>query len=219
MALDTAGGIKTAIDDFLSRQGDFNDAYKSEYFLALAHARIHYGSDDPRFPSEPLRVRAMEASADVIVNAQAVALPPGYLAMRRIYLDTSPVGKLDFFPPMDFWAKYVSSEGGQPSAFTIEGENLVFGPVPNGTYTAKVLFWKAFTLPAANADSNWIMQNVPGLYLYGALVEAACVIQDDEQIARYGPMFAGALGGLIKADKRDRYSGAPLQMRNDSGNP
>lgn len=219
MALDTVGGLKTAIEDFLSRQGDFTAAYKSEYFLTLAHARIHYGSDDPRFPSEALRVRAMEATADVTVDAQAVALPAGYLAMRRIYLDLSPVGKLDFFPPMDFWAKHVSSEGGQPSAFTIEGENLVFGPVPDGTYTAKVLYWKAFPFPATDTASNWLMANVPGLYLYGALVEAACVIQDDEQLARYGPMYAGALNGLVRADRRDRFSGAPLQMRNDSGNP
>jgi len=45
------------------------------------------------------------------------------------------------------------------------------------------------------------------------------VIQDDEQLAKYGPLFAGAIGGLIKSDKRDRFSGAPLVMRNDSGNP
>ncbi len=70
-----------------------------------------------------------------------------------------------------------------------------------------------------DADTNWLMVNVPGLYLYGSLIEAACIIQDDEQLARYGPMYAGALAGLIKSDKRDRFSGAPLQMRNDSGNP
>lgn len=217
--LDTVAGIKTAIDDFLSRQGDLTDAYKVEYFLTLAHARIHYGSDDPRFPSEPLRIRAMEATADMVVDAQAVPLPTRYLAMRRVYLDTSPVGKLEFLPPMDFWAKYVSSEGGQPLAYTIEGENIVFGPVPDGGYTAKMLYWQAFTPPTADPHTNWLMTNAPGAYLYGALVEACCVIQDDEQLAKYGPMFAGVIGGLIRSDKRDRFSGAPLVMRNDSGNP
>jgi hypothetical protein len=219
VALDTLGGLKTAIDDFLSRQGDFPASYKTEYFVALAHARIHYGSDDPRFPSDPVRIRAMEASADVITSAQAMPLPARYMGMRRAYLNLSPVGKLDFFPPMDFWAKYVSSQNSQPKAYTIEGENIVFGPVPDSAYTAKVLYWKALAAPVADADSNWIMVNVPGAYLYGSLLEAACVIQDDEQIQRYGPMFAGAIGGLIKSDKRDRFSGAPLQMRNDSGNP
>jgi hypothetical protein len=32
-------------------------------------------------------------------------------------------------------------------------------------------------------------------------------------------MYAGAAAGLVKSDKRDRFSGAPLVMRNDSGNP
>ena len=219
MALSTLGGLKTAIDDFLSRQGDFPDSYKVEYFVTLAHARIHYGSDDPRFPSDPLRIRAMEAAADVLTTSQSMPLPTGYLAMRRVYLDTSPVGRLDFLPPMDFWAKYVSSSNAPPLAYTIEGENIVFGPVPDGEYTAKCLYWRAFDAPADDADTNWIMANVPGLYLYGALLEAACVIQDDEQIARYGPMYAGAAAGLAKSDKRDRFSGAPLVMRNDSGNP
>jgi len=219
MALDTVGGIKTAIDDFLSRQGDFTPAYKTEYFITLAHGRIHYGSDDPRFPSEPVRIRCMETTADVLTTAQAVALPTGYLAMRRVYLDGAPVRPLNFLPPMDFWAKYVGSSNGQPSAYTIEGSNIVFGPSPDSTYTAKVLYWKALTLPAADADTNWIMQNVPGVYLYGSLLEAALVIQDDEQLAKFGPLFAGAVGGLIKSDKRDRFSGAPLVMRNDSGNP
>jgi len=219
MTLSTLGGIKTAIDDFLSRQGDFTDAYKSEYFVTLAHARIHYGSDDPRFPSDPIRVRAMEASADVLTTAQTAALPTGYLGMRRVYLDLSPVGPLQYLPPMDFWAKYVSSHNAQPSSYTIEGENIVFGPIPDSEYTAKVLYWRAFDLPAADADTNWLMEHVPGLYLYGALIEAACVIQDDEQIAKYGPMYAGAAAGLIKSDKRDRFGGAPLVMRNDSGNP
>jgi hypothetical protein len=217
--LTTLGGLKTAIDDFISRQGDFTAAYKTEYFVTLAHARIHYGSDDPRFPSDPLRVRAMETTADVVVGAQTAPLPAGYLAMRRVYLDTSPVAPLQFLPPMDFWAKYVSGQNAQPIAYTIEGENIVFGPVPDGAYTAKVLYWKSFALPAADADSNWLMTNVPALYLYGSLIEAAVVIQDDEQLAKFGPMFAGALAGLIKSDRRDRYSGAPLMMRNDSGNP
>jgi len=219
MALTTVGGIKTAIDDFLSRQGDLTAAYKTEYFLTLAHARIHYGSDDPRFPSEPVRIRCMETTADVSTTAQAVPLPTGYLAMRRVYLDGSPVRPLNFMPPIDFWAKYVSSNHAQPSVYTIEGENIVFGPVPDSAYTAKLLYWKALALPAADADTNWIMQNVPGAYLYGSLVEASLVIQDDEQLAKFGPMFAGAIGGMIKSDKRDRFSGAPLMMRNDSGNP
>jgi hypothetical protein len=219
MALTTRGGIMTAIDDYLSRQGDLTAAYKSEYFLTLAHARIHYGSTDPRFPSDPLRVRAMEATADVATTAQAVPLPDGYLAMRRVYLDGSPVRPLNFMPPMDFWAKHVSSSHAQPRVYTVEGDDIVFGPVPDSAYTAKVLYWRAFDLPVMDADTNWLMTHVPAIYLYGSLIEAAVVIQDDEQLAKFGPMFAGAIGGLIAADKRDRFSGAPLQMRNDSGNP
>lgn len=218
MALTTFAGLKTAIDDYLART-DMTSAYKADYFLTLAHYRIHNGNSDPRFPSEPVRVRAMEASSDLTISAQTVALPTRYLQMRRIYLNTSPITKLDFLPPMDFWAKYVSTTGGTPKAFTIEGENIVLGPVPDGSYTGKILYYQGFALPSSDSDTNWLMTNAPGAYLHSAMIEAGMFIRDEAAIAIHGPAFAGVIGGIMLADKRDRYSGAPLMMRTDSGNP
>lgn len=216
MTFATNTALKAAIADYIARSDLTTQIVDA---VTLCESRIYYGSDDPTFGSEPLRIRAMEATADITIDAQTETLPTRFLGARRIYLNTSPIGKLDFLPPMDFWAKYVSSTTGQPTAFTIEGENWTFGPSPDATYTGKALYYNSFAALSAGGDTNWLLTNAPGAYLYGALVELGLLIQDEATVARWIGPFRGVIGGLNRSDKRDRFSGAPLVMRADSGNP
>lgn len=216
MTFATNTALKAAIADYAARSDLTTQIVDA---ITLAESRIYYGASDPMLGSEPLRIRAMEATTDITINAQTETLPTRFLGARRIYINTSPITKLDFFPPMDFWAKYVSSITGAPKAFTIEGENWVFGPVPDGTYTGKALYYNSFAALDAGADTNWLLTNAPGAYLYGALIELGMLIQDEAMVARWLPPFRGVIGGLNLADKRDRFSGAPLIMRSDTGNP
>lgn len=209
MTFSTNADLKAAVADYLA-----DDALTSQIVdaVTLCEARIYYGA-------EPLRVRAMETSADLTISAQTVALPTRYIQARRIYLNTSPVTKLDYLAPMDFWAKYVSTQTGKPRAYTIEGENIVLGPIPDGGYTGKILYYSRFAALSADGDTNWILTGVPGLYLYGTLLEMAILIKDNDDAQKWGALFAETIRSANRADSRDRHSGAPLMMRGDTGNP
>jgi hypothetical protein len=186
-------------------------------FIALTEGRIAYGGDAP-IKSEPLRVRAMETSADVTVSAQTAALPTGFLAIRRLYLNTNPIGELEYVTPDLFWRTYISTTSDQPRRFTIEGENFVFGPTPDSAYTGKCLYYKKFTALASDSDTNWILTNAPGLYLHGALAELYAFARNSQKAAEELSIFAGLINALNNSDKSDRYS-SPWVAHGDTGNP
>jgi hypothetical protein len=209
MSISTFAEVKTAIANWLARS-DLTSRISE--FVALAESRIAYGADDDGvlFPSEAIRIRAMEVDADITINARTATLPTGYLEGRRFYIDADPIIKLDYQAPADFWTAAVTTSG-KPSKYTVEGENLVFGPlVPDSTYAGKLLYYKKFTALSADADTNWLIANAPQIYVYGALLEAAPFIRNDSRLPMWHGLYKSIANGLNRANDRDRYSGAPL---------
>lgn len=69
-AITTYGTLQTAIADYLARS-DLS-AQTTDYLIPLAEQRIYFGAKNPNLPgydSPPIRVRAMEATYDVTINA------------------------------------------------------------------------------------------------------------------------------------------------------
>jgi len=201
MAISTYNELLSALDNWL---GTSDLTSRTPEFIALAEADI-WGR---------LRIRAMEQSTDLGISSQRVALPSGFLEARRIYIDGNPVTPLEYFPPMDFWRRYMSTDTAEPSAYTIEGGNLVFGPSPDATYTGKLLY---VAQPSAlSASLNGTFTSNPDAWLYGALVQAAPYLDNDERVPTWRAMYEAALIRIEKSDQRSRYSGGPLQVRSDS---
>lgn len=211
MSISNYGELKTAVANWLARS---NLTARIPEFIAIAEGYIHYGIMAPnkRWAVEPLRIRAMETSADITIAAQTAALPTGYLAARRFYLDGADKRQLDFLPPTDFWSRQGASDTGTPTAFTVEGENFVFAPVGSGT--GKLLYYKAFTALSDDSDTNWLLINQPGAYLFGTLYEAFTYAEGGQtESEAYLVKFSSIINALNAADNSDRYSGAVLQMR------
>jgi hypothetical protein len=216
LSLSTFGDLKATVASFLNRS---NLTTQIPYFVQLAETKIAYGDRAGPIPVDPLRIRAMETSADITINAQTVALPTGYLAPRRLYLNTNPIQELEYIVPTLFWRTYISSISDTPTRYTIEGENFVFGPIPDSTYTGKSLYYKKLTALSSDSDTNWLLQNAFGAYLQGTLAEAYSYIRNAEKASEARAMFAGIINGLNLSDKDDRFSGSPWQAFSDTGNP
>ena len=216
MAISTYADLKTAVQNWLNRS---NLTDRIPEFIALAETRIHYGSKERPFESEPLRIRAMETSVYTTINAQRIELPEGFLQARRLFLNSSPIKKLDMVSTDNFWETWVSSTSGTPTQFCIEGEELVFGPTPDTSYTGELLYYKSFTPLSAGTDTNWLLTNAPGAYLHGALIEAHTFTRNDTQAQLAFNKFMGVIDGLNFADKNDRWTGSPWVIRTDTGNP
>lgn len=210
MSLSTYGGIKTAIASYLGGRTDLTSQIVDA--VTLAETRIHYGTDHEVMPSKPLRIRAMETREDITINAEYVSLPTGYLGARRFHID-GYAPSLDYVTPEQASDWYVSTATGRPGWFTLEGDYFRFKPVPDSTYTGKLLYYKKFTAFAADGDSNWLTANAPGAYLYGALIEMMPYTRNDPRMNLWYSTFVGLINGLNNADRSDRFSGSALIMQ------
>ena len=199
MTINTYATLKTAVANWLGGRSDLTSRIPE--FIELAEDRI----------AHDLRVRAMETSADVTISARTASLPTSFLQMRRLYLNVTDVPALEYVSPDNYWKKWGSATSGQPQIYTIEGENLVFAPTPDSTYTGKALYYKRFTALSSDSDDNWILTNARGLYLYGALLEAAPFIRNDPRLAIWSSMFDNTLDRVMAADMRDRHPSTLVQ--------
>lgn len=213
MSLTTYAELQDAIGNTLNRSGEFGSSgtavARTKEWIAMAEDRIGLDKD--------IRIRAMETSTDLTVAAQEVALPTGFVAARRIYLDGNPVRILDYLSPHNFWAKWPSSTVNRPKAFTIEGDNLVFGPIPSTSETGKLLYYQRFPALSDSNTTNWLLTNARGVLLYGALIESAVFIGEDPRMQTWAALYDEWKELLQQGDRRDRHSGAPLIAAPDFG--
>lgn len=216
MSFSNFGNLKAAIASFADRT---DKTSQIPDYITLATTRILYGSTEPPYASEPLRIRFMETSATLTFNAQQVALPAGYLQMRRLMITGDSGGKLNLISPDQFWLKYTVSQSGRPIEYAIEGENILLGPSPDATYTGKMLYYKAFDTLEETEDTNWLLENAPGVYLQGALIELWDDLKDYEAKAEAHKAFVGLVNSLNKADQADRWSGSPWVGKPDVYTP
>ena len=218
MALATYSDLQAAIADWLARS---DLTLRIPDFISMAESRMTYGSMDMEMPSDPLRIRAMETliTLSTVASQETVALPNGFLAIRRLQVVGTPNDGLEYLTPAQMDAEYNdSTRTGKPKTYTIEGNNFRFGPIPDSIYTLNCLYYSKLPV-LATASTNWLMTNNPGAYLYGSLLEAAPFIGNDERLATWYRMYAGLINSLNAADSSDRHAGALLSMRSDIGTP
>lgn len=223
MSLASYSDLQTAVPEWLARVGDTALTARIPDFVYMAEQRIAYGSESvgqvPKI--EPLRIAAMETSFSIatIAGTETIALPSGYLSMRSIYVDGSPVAPINYVTPNqreDIWMQITSQ--GKPKIYTILGNNIVFSPTPDAIYTVKGWYYQKFAA-LVTSSTNWLMTNAPGVYLYATLLEAALYNNDDSGAMRFGAQYISMINALQSQDEQDRHSGATLTMMSDTGNP
>ena len=207
MALSTYAELKTAIQTWLGRPGDTTLALAD--FIALCEARV----------SRDLRVRAMEERVTATVSTQYVALPPGFLEMRNFQLNTNPVTSLSLMSPEQIDSINAGSESGRPRVYAIIGNEIQLAPTPDAEYEAEMTYWKRITPLSDDEPTNWLLENAPDVYLFGALAESAPFLGEDGRYALWDAKYKEGISRLQRADDRGKWSGSVMQVRTDTGNP
>jgi hypothetical protein len=67
----------------------------------------------------------------------------------------------------------------------------------------------------ALSDTNtttWLLTTEPGLYLYGALIEASPYLNDDGRVQLWAAQFKSIIEGMKREDDMARYGNSPQQM-------
>ena len=202
MALDNYSNLQTSIANFLARDDLTTEIVD---FIALTEADFN----------RRLRVRAMENSSSFTIDTETETLPTGFLQARSFVIPTNPKTALQFMTPFHQAETQGSSETGKPRAYSIEGTNFRFSPTPDASYSATLVFYKAFDALSASVATNHILTNHPDVYLFGALYFASTFIRgmDPQTVGQFKTQYETALQQVEMADEKDKYNATPLVQR------
>jgi len=202
MALDTFANLKTSIANWLAR-----DDLTSEIpdFIALCEAEFN----------RELRIRSMETTVTITIDAEQEALPTGFLGVRSFFLNNDGKTKLTYITPYNQFDTRGSSRTGTPQAYSIEGTNFRFSPAPDATYTANLVYYKAFDSLSASTATNHILTNHPAVYLYGSLYHASNFIRGiaPDTVAQWQQLFTTGITQIKTMDETEKHNGSPLIQR------
>jgi len=212
MSITTYAELRAAIADWLARPGDATIAGIAPDLIRLAEARINHGAAHPPFVSAPLRAPQMETRVVLPLDGDDAALPADCLEIRALTLQGASPRALAYVTPQHF-ASLPRGGAGMPRFFTTVGDTLRVAPAAAAGLTAELLYVAAVPALSDANPTNWLLAASPGIYLYGALLEAQPYIGNDDRVAQWAAMFGAALDALQATARRARAGTAPLIMR------
>jgi hypothetical protein len=214
MSFESYAALQLEIADYLARS-DLNAKIPS--FITLAEAKFN----------RSLFVRQMEQRATALVlpdsaEPEYISLPLDFQSMRRVRL-SSATGKprLDFLSGVqaDEYRHTSGDAAGQPQFFTIFGDEIELIRTPDADYTIEMIYRKNIPALSALNTSNWLLALAPDAYLYGALLESAPYIKDDDRIQVWAAGLSSVIEGLNNLGTTSTFNSGPLEMRTSGVTP
>ena len=206
MSIANYSELNTAVANWLDRD-DLTDRIPE--FIALCEARFN----------RLLRIRAMEykQTASTVAGQRNLALPTGFIQMRNLQMNETPIVPMQYVTPEIYDRLYGSTLTGTPQMYTIIADEIQLGPIPGSVLTIEMLFYKKFDALTAAATTNWMIINAPDVYLYGCLLEAEPFIMNDPRVQLWAAAFEQSITSMQEQDNKDRHSGSALRVMNTSG--
>jgi hypothetical protein len=197
MAITTYAELQTQIAGFLDRTD-----LPVTTFIALAEATMN----------RKLRHWRMEARTTSTVSARFVDLPSGWRETVRLSV---PRRELDLIPDAEIATMRANAEdtAGEPAYYAFTAGQIELYPTPDGDYTLEHVYLGEIAALSDSNTSNWVLEEAPDAYLYGALKHSAPYLVEDQRVAVWEGMFQQALAELQLAGKKAAHSGSGLKIK------
>lgn len=201
MALDTYANLQTAVANWLDKASDTDIAARAPEFIALAEAQMN----------RRLRVRQMISRAEATFTSGVEFLdeptgddPPALIEPISLTLEISEtdIRYLERLAPERLLANKVGvTTSGEPQFYAHVGTSLQLLPIPGQDYTGELTYYGEIPALSDTNTSNWLLAAYPDAYLYGALLQGAPYLIDDERVATWGGLFQSALDDIQKSNR------------------
>lgn len=194
MSIATYGELKTAVASWLNR-ADLTSYIPD--LIRLGEQRIFYGADTP-LSSAPLRIPAMQTRATGTITSSAIAFPTRFLEPIRIVGSSGGSDwSLQYVAP-ERYSEH-SNSSGVPTVYTYLNNQIETSGTGAGSYILD--YYQAFASLSADSDTNWLLTNAPGVYLYAALVESAPFLGDDTRLNTWLAGMKSAISAVNRSTK------------------
>jgi len=197
--------LKAAIANWLDRT-DLTSAIVD--YIALAEADL----------SRVLRVRDMLKRATATLDDRYTDLPDNCAEIQNIQLNEVDSGRdrrLDVMSPeqLDDWRRVYAYTAGIPEKYAVIGDAIEVAPTPATGYTAEISYYERIPVLSGSNTTNWLLTKHPDLYLFGALMQSAPYLRDDERIPVWVGGYDRVLASIRMDEDRAVFSGSTPRAR------
>jgi hypothetical protein len=156
-----------------------------------------------------IRLRKLQNAGEFTASADGDVLPTDFMSLEGLYHDGST-----YFGPIEIKgaselpglkARYGTT--GAPRFAAVVDGTLLYAPVPDDDYSLKLQYWRKVSALSASNESNWLLEDHPDVYLYGALVAASPFIKDDERVLLWKGLLDEAINEISMATANEQFGG------------
>lgn len=140
------------------------------------------------------------------INAEYVAVPASFGGVKTFYITTSDDTVLELMPDHLITFKYQGTTG-RPRHYNVQGSNFRFGPPPDTTYTATLVYYLLVPALSDSATTNWMITNHPDAYVYGLMGELEAYVQNEAAAQSWFARMYSVIDEIKRASSRDTYGG------------
>ena len=90
---------------------------------------------------------------------------------------------------------------------------MIPAPDSGSAYTGELTYYASIPALSAGNTSNWLLVDSPDIYLYGALLQSAPYLQDDQRLNIWAAIYQRLIEDLKVSDERSRMATSSLRMR------
>lgn len=195
--------LKAAVADWLNRT-DLTTQIPD--FIGLAEAELKR------------RLRRTSTRTTLSISTESTTLPSDVAELRSIYLESGS-------PTQDTPIRIVTPEmfaerrarggavAGRPTDAMILGGTLYVQPVPDQTYTARIIYFTSISPLTASNTTNVVLTEAPDAYLFGTLLQAEPFLEHDERIPLWREKFDRAIDQLNLVRESEEYHASVRSIR------
>ena len=203
----TYSELKTNIASYLNRS-DLTD--QLDIFIDQAEAEIN----------RKIRTKDMVKRANATLEGQYLTLPSDWMQAINVEITAGEFRPLfqQSIESLDVYRKEIDNTSGQPIYFAIVDDTLEVAPTPDQNYTVQLTYYAKVSALSDSNTSNFVSNDHPDVYLYGALKHASVFLMEDERARLFSEQFEKAIEEIRMEDEKSKFGkGSLLQRRRSYG--
>jgi hypothetical protein len=198
----TYSELKTNIASFLNRS-DLDS--QLDLFIDQTEAELN----------RRLRTKEMIKRATATADSQYMSLPTDWLEIINVEITSNDFRPLfqQSLESLDVYRRANDNVVGQPVYFAVMDDALELAPTPDIEYTLQLTYYEKVPALSDANTSNFVSNNNPDVYLYGALKHASIFLMEDERVGLFNAQFEKALEEMRLAQEKAEFGKGSLMQR------
>ena len=196
--------LQTTIADFLNRD-DLTSVIPT--FIQLAEAQINR---DLRHWKMEVRASGQQSAGD-----EWMQIPADWIETIRFNISTGGTRPLDLISRASMQDKRAGNEdmSGTPRYYAHADSQFELYPTPNETTDTELLYFAKIDTLSDSNTTNWLLEDAPDVYLYGALLHSAPYLSEDQRVGVWAQMYSASISQLNMKSEQSRMSGSGLTVK------